>query len=72
LAAKEKSFEERLAVLETLVKQMEDGGMELSKTLKSYEEGVKLAKELSRDLDAAEKKMLELKGEKPVPMEDAP
>ena len=72
MPGKNKSFEERLDALETLVKQMEAGGMELAETLKSYESGVKLAKELTRELDTAEKKMLELKGDAIVPMEDAP
>ena len=44
----------------------------MAETLKSYESGVKLAKELTRELDTAEKKMLELKGDAIVPMEDAP
>ena len=72
MAAKTKTFEERLGELEALVKGMEEGGLSLDRTLKSYEAGMKLAKELSNELDGAEKKMLELKGDKLVPMEDAP
>lgn len=71
LAAKEKTFEERLDALEALVKQMEDGGLPLLESLKNYEAGIKLAAELSGELDAAEKKMLELKGDKLSPVEDA-
>ena len=71
MAAKQKSFEERLAALETLVKQMEEGGLDLKQALKSYETGVALARELTAELDAAEKKMLELKGDKLSPVEDA-
>lgn len=72
MAAKAKTFEERLGELEALVQGMEEGGMTLEKTLKSYEAGIKLSRELEKELDAAEKKMLELKGDKLVPMEDAP
>lgn len=72
MATKTKSFEERLSALEALVGQMEAGGMALNQTLKSYEEGILLARELTHELDGAEKKMLELKGDKLVPMEDAP
>ena len=72
LAGKTGTFEERLDALEALVKQMEEGGLTLGESLKNYEAGVKLASGLGRELDAAEKKMLELKGDKPVPMEDAP
>lgn len=72
MAAKTKTFEERLGELEALVKGMEEGGLSLDRTLKSYEAGMKLAKELSKELDGAEKKMLELKGDKLVQMEDAP
>ena len=72
MAGKTKTFEERLGELEALVKGMEEGGLSLDRTLKSYEAGMKLAKELSTELDGAEKKMLALKGDKLVPMEDAP
>ena len=51
---------------------MEAGGQTLDATLKDYEAGMKLAADLNKDLDAAEKKMLELKAGKLAPMEDAP
>jgi exodeoxyribonuclease VII small subunit len=72
LAAKTKSFEDRLEQLETLVTRMEEGGMALSAALKDYEAGVRLVRELNAELDAADKKMLELRSGQPVPMEDAP
>ncbi len=66
------TFEEKLSALETLVSQMEDGGQTLQQSLESYERGIALSRELSAELDAAEKKMLELKGGRSEPMEDAP
>ncbi len=72
MAAKTKSFEDRLRELETLVLRLEEGGRPLAAALKDYESGVRLARDLDRELDAAEKKMLELKNGKPEPMEDAP
>ena len=72
MAAKTKSFEDRLEQLETLVNRLEEGGHSLSAALKDYESGIRLARELNAELDAAEKKMLELKNGQPMPMEDAP
>ena len=46
--------------------------MPLSAALKDYEAGIRLVRELNAELDAAEKKMLELKNGQPVPMEEAP
>lgn len=43
--------------LEALVRQMEEGGMTLEETLKHYENGVKLASELKKELVAAEEKL---------------
>ena len=46
--------------------------MTLGETLNAYEEGMKLSKALSDELNAAEKRMLELSGGEVRPMEDAP
>lgn len=43
--------------LEELVQKMEEGGMTLEETLKHYENGVKLASELKKELVAAEEKL---------------
>ena len=72
MAAKTKSFEDRLEQLEALVNRLEEGGRPLATALKDYEAGIRLGKELNAELDAAEKKMLELKNGQPVPMEEAP
>lgn len=39
------------------MRQMEEGGMTLEETLKHYENGVKLASELKKELVAAEEKL---------------
>ena len=70
MAKKEKSFEERLTDLEELVSKMEQGSMPLDEPLTSYEQGTKLAKKLLADLQTAEKKLLELKDGKLVPLEE--
>ena len=72
MAKKEMSFEERLMALEGLVRKMEGGSLPLNESLAAYEEGIRLAKELTEELSAAEKRMLELTGGQTVPMEDAP
>ena len=69
---KQPTFEDRLTDLEALVRKMEEGAMTLSETLNAYEEGMKLSRVLTRELDAAEKRMLELTGGEVKPMEDAP
>lgn len=72
MPAKQKTFEDKLASLEELVHKLEEGSLTLEQTLKTYEEGITLAKNLSSELDKAEARMLELKGDKIIPMEDAP
>lgn len=72
MAKKQLTFEDRLLELEALVKKMEEGSMPLNETLAAYEQGMKLSKTLTEELDAAEKRMLELSGGQVTPMEDAP
>lgn len=64
MAAKKETFETRLEALEALVSRMEAGGMTLGDTLKSYEQGMKLAEGLKKDLAAAEEKLTVLRGGK--------
>jgi exodeoxyribonuclease VII small subunit len=64
------TFEERLQQLEELIGQMENGGMTLEDTLKSYEKGVKLADELKKELTAAEERLTVLRGGAEVPAEE--
>ena len=69
---KQPSFEDRLMELEGLVKKMEGGALPLDEALSAYEEGMKLSRQLTEELSAAEKRMLELSGGQLTPMEDAP
>ena len=57
---------------EYAVMQMEGGSLPLDETLKAYEAGMALSRELTAELSAAEKRMQELSGGRVVPMEDAP
>ena len=72
MAKKQASFEDRLMELEGLVKKMEGGSLPLNEALAAYEEGMKLSKQLTEELAAAEKRMQELSGGQVKPMEDAP
>jgi len=53
----EKKFEEAMERLEEIVQGLEGGELPLSDSLKSFEEGMDLAKFCSRELEAAEKKV---------------
>lgn len=72
MAKKQASFEEKLMELEGLVKKMEGGALPLGEALAAYEDGMKLSRQLTDELAAAEKRMLELSGGQLSPMEDAP
>ena len=72
MAKKQQSFEDKLLALEALVEKMEGGNLPLEESLKAYETGMQLSKELSAALTDAEKRMLELSGGSLLPMEDAP
>ena len=54
---KEKSFEESLAELETIVKQLEKGELSLDESLKVFQKGIELSKFCSKRLDQIEKKI---------------
>ena len=56
------SFEKKLNRLEEIVKEMESGDMALDKSLKSFEEGVKLSRECQKELNEAEQKVRKLIG----------
>ena len=72
MAKKQQTFEEKLMELEGLVRKMESGSLPLGEALSAYEEGMKLSRQLTEELSAAEKRMLELSGGQLAPMEDAP
>ena len=50
---KEKSFEENLTELETIVKELETGDVDLDKAITKYSEAMKLAKDCSDKLNKA-------------------
>ena len=54
---KEMSFEEALAELETIVRQLEKGDVELEKSIAIYERGAELKKHCEARLKSAELKV---------------
>ncbi len=54
---KKDSFEERLKKLEGLVLELESGKKGLEESLETFEKGVALAKDLSRQLEEAKAKV---------------
>lgn len=60
-SAKAPTFEEGLKRLEDIAREMEKGEQPLDELLKLYEEGTKLAAELSARLDGIEGRMQEVR-----------
>ncbi|MEJ2269863.1 MAG: exodeoxyribonuclease VII small subunit [Desulfobulbaceae bacterium] len=54
---KKKSFEEALAELEQITKELEEGDLSLEEALKRFDEGVKLAAQCNGKLNDAQKKI---------------
>ncbi len=52
-----KSFEERLARLEQLSEKLKTGNIPLEEAVSVFEEGIKLAKELQKELTRIERKV---------------
>ena len=57
MAVKKQSFEQSLARLEEIVRQLEQGECSLDESLKLFEEGAKLAGSCGELLDRAEQKV---------------
>ena len=57
MAERKINLEEAMARLEEIVSQLEDEKLPLEKSLKLYEEGVKLASKCASELDAAKRKI---------------
>lgn len=57
MAEKKKSFEENLARLEEIVVLLEDENITLERSVKLYEEGVKLAGKCTVELEGVERKI---------------
>lgn len=54
---KEMNFEQALARLEEVVKELEDGRLPLEKSLELFEEGIRLSRICEGRLDAAEQRI---------------
>jgi len=52
-----KSFEDRLSRLESLSEKLREGKIPLEEAVTMFEEGMKLAKELEKELDKIERKV---------------
>jgi exodeoxyribonuclease VII small subunit len=64
------NFEESVARIEEIVKQLEKGSAPLDVSLELFEEGARLIKNCGKALDAAEQKVVRLsKGEDGIPRE---
>ena len=55
MAKEEKKFEEKLENLENIVKELEEGNVDLDDAINKYTEAMKIAKEYSEKLDNATK-----------------
>ena len=60
MAKEEKKFEEKLSDLESIVKELENGNVDLDDAINKYTEAMKLAKECYKKLDEAEKAVNEI------------
>lgn len=56
-AAADKTFEESLERLEDIVQSLEEGKLSLNESLEIFEEGTKLARECSKQLNEAKGKL---------------
>ena len=54
---KEKTFEENMEELEQIVKELEEGKLNLDKSVEKFEEGMKISKTCNEMLENAEKKV---------------
>jgi len=57
MSEKDMEFEQAVEKLEEIVKQLEEGGLSLDKSLETYTEGVRLIKFCNKELNKAEKKI---------------
>lgn len=56
-AKKKQSFEEQLVAVESLIDQMESGGLSLEDAMKRYEEGVALLAAMEKELTGATQRL---------------
>lgn len=55
--AKQKNFEEAMARLEKITRELEEGELSLEQSLKRFDEGIKLAEFCNNTLNEAEKRV---------------
>lgn len=60
MASKEKTFEEKLTELESIIKELENGNVDLDNAINKYTEAMNIAKECSEKLNSAEKAVNEI------------
>lgn len=60
MAKTEKKFEEKLNELEEIVKELENGEVDLDDAINKYTEAMKIAKECSNKLDTVTKQINEI------------
>ena len=65
------SFESAIAELESIVQQMESGSITLEQALEHYQRGTGLLKYCQQTLQAAEQRVMQLEGERLVPLESS-
>lgn len=68
----EEKFEQAIQRLEEIVKHLEGGELSLGDSLKMFEEGMKLAKFCTKELESAEKKVSLLVQESDGGIKEAP
>lgn len=52
-----KNFEEQIEELESIIKELEAGKLNLDESVEKFEEGMKITKECSKMLESAERKI---------------
>ncbi|AQW22002.1 exodeoxyribonuclease VII small subunit [Lentilactobacillus curieae] len=58
--ADNKTFEEKMQELETIVSELEQGNVPLEESMTKFKDGMKLSEELSKTLSSAEKTMAKI------------
>ena len=57
IVMEKKNFEENMQALEGIVKELEEGKLDLEKSVEKFEEGMKISKTCNDMLEEAEKKI---------------
>ncbi len=68
--AKTRSFENRLGRLEEIGQKMRDGELDLEEAVRLFDEGIRLARGLERDLSRVERKVQVLMNDPELPEEE--